>query len=258
MRNLQTIPRLLSVVIIFLLFASIINANEAAEEQISIQAKETPFKEFIESVSEKSGYQIIVSEELLDMKISGNFYKMSIEQVFHRVFRKRNVFQIIDSDSKELFLFTSLNESSKVYASSRPSRSKQPGVVLDLDKFEVHPGMTLGKLREMKTNLRNKIDSGELSIRGDGPSDVGGAKQSRADITDKMTTNPEKIGLGDGRNLSDLKETRADLDKKMRAGDLGAGDGSNSTLADLRKKKAEFSRKLKSGEIVITEDPDIE
>lgn len=223
---------------------------------INMECQDISLKDFIDKVSMESGYNIIVSEELLVERHSGIHKDINLEQLFHKVFRNHNVFQVIDTEKKELHLYANLKSNQKVYTSKPLSSVKNERFVVDPNTLEIRPGVTLSDVRKQRDERSKRIQNGTLSVNDDGGDPFIERKKRRKQLEEDIDTGAITVDMGNGRTLEDSKKIRKDNADKLKSGDFIMGDGKNITLREARERSAELSRKIQSGEIQIEEDND--
>jgi len=145
------------------------------EEMFYVHAKQTPLKEVIDSISLQTGYVIKVEESLTEFPVSGEFEESSIENVFRRIFRKKNI-AILISEKEKICTIQTFDQKDKVYYTSKRfeplvgMESNEIGVIQEQQKKEFQDyskdpdsldpivGLTLGEIDSIQEEQRDSFE----------------------------------------------------------------------------------------------------
>ncbi len=152
---------------------------------ISMDVKNKSLRSVLQEISKQSGYQIVVSDDLLEIPITGNFQGTSLTALLGRILKGTNVFILEDDRQKTITVLTSLSKkedataismANEVLASGRYSLHDLQGVQKSLDKslatyddkIESSPGVSYQKLKGTQLQLDQKLSTsyGKHEIEG--------------------------------------------------------------------------------------------
>ncbi len=224
--------------------------------RISMDIKNRPLKDILQTISEETGYTIEVNDDLLDTSVSGIFVDTDIVVIMSRILRKKNVFILENTEQRLITIRSSdMSKRKSSFISSSTGNSKssahssQKSLDLKLsqskDSIEVDPGVTYQDLLTNRENLeqhlannketietspgvsyqdllnaREKLDKSFQNDKNTIETSPGVSYQDFVKTQKKLDThlsqNSAAVEISPGVSYQDLKDTRARLDKMLQ------------------------------------------
>lgn len=147
------------------------------DDVISMDMKDKPLRSVLQDISKKTGFHIVVSDDLLDIPITGNFKDTTLAALLGRMLKGKNVFILEDDQLKLITVRTSLSEKGSVTtvflednasaSAENYSLSELQDVRISLDKkfneqgwkIESSPGISYQELVEIQRRIDQKLNT---------------------------------------------------------------------------------------------------
>ncbi len=225
---------------------------------LSVDATGKPFGEIINIIADQSGYNIRISEDLVNLEVKGKFQDSDIEKLFTRLLRGYNTFQIIDTGKKELLIFTDLRSNKPIYSSQPLQKEDRSKLKLTAVDIEISPGVNLAEVREKKKSFERKMQNNEVQVSMDeSGKTLSEARRIRAQIERDINDNSIVVAISPDLTLTDARKIKTEFQSSNEFSNLKPGEGSGITKSELAVKQEQFAEKVRSGEIVIGRDDEV-
>lgn len=163
-------------------------------DHISLQLNGQPMSEVAKQISKQLNYKVFMSDELAEIKVSGNFDNISLEKFFSRnIFQKKNIVVIYDDKHRTVTI--------------RNFGSKQKVREYDATTIGAHHA-SIGKDIDPETEIFPGVKLGEMEMPDDSADDTtieATPGHTIADIpTADESEDPRDIEITPGNKLSDM------------------------------------------------------
>ncbi len=216
---------MLIIICFFFLFQtqSVFSIDIESSKALKIEATGRSLGEVVESIAKQSGYDILISEDLLDLEVKGSFHDKDIEKLFNRLLRGYNTFQIIDTEKRELLIFTDLRNTKKVYSFRDQPESRDNTEIKrrpDSD-MEVAPGIKASQVREGRRLYQEDIRTNKKKVLlGEGTIPLSDIKEGREQFRSSFNNGTSDIEVAPGVSLKQVEQARIDFKTSNDPGEV--------------------------------------
>lgn len=238
--------------------ASAVSGDNA--KLINVSFKNKQLRDIIAEVAKQTGYKIEISEGLLSQKATGRYENIDMDAFLRRVFKGRNVFQIIDDKTKVVKIYSSLREKGKTVTvdsnvgfeygdqplDGQPDKTLS-ALLRERDMFfenvdtsaiplDESSGVTPGELKRRQEQFYKNVNAGAIPLDPDSGASPEGLKQKQQEFY--KTVDVENIPLGDETTMTprSLRESRDKFyESVVDVGDIPLDETTQATPNSLRK-----------------------
>ncbi len=231
-------------------------ADGTGEKLINVSSHGEQLQDILVKISNQTGYQVEISESLLDYKVTGRYENVALDSFLRRIFKGMNVFQVIDNDSRTVKIYSSLRGDEKTvvlapYAGAR-------GYVLDGEKDKTledlleardtfyeqvdastipldETGITPGELQRKKEEYYQRVDVDSIPLEAKTNTSPGSLQQAREKYFQTADVDAMQLDQDTSQSLGELKEKRDKFYQSVDAGDIPLEKGSTVTPNSLRR-----------------------
>ncbi len=243
---------------VFLCQTQSVFANDLENNRdLKIEATGRTLGEVVESIAKQSGYEILISEDLLNLEVKGSFHDKDIEKLFNRLLRGYNIFQILDTEKKELLVFTDIRNTKKVYSfRDQQARTDNTDNKIKPDNdMEVAPGITTSQVREMRQLYQEDIRTNKEEVLfGEGNIPLSDIKDGRDQFRSSYNNGTTDIQVAPRVSLNQVEQARTDFKTSNDSSEVFFNEGKTMSEKNLVALRREFAEKVRTGKIVITRD----
>ena len=221
---------------IFFVFTPLSRAESNAERTslgatISMDVKNKSLRSVLKEISKQSGYQIVVSDNLLEIPITGKFQGTSLPVLLGRILKGTNVFILEDDRQKTITVLTSLSEQEDataiftgdpVLASGHNSLRDLQEVQAYLDKLlatydnmiESSPGVSYLKLKgtQLQLDLKLNTSNGKQEIEGSPDVTYQQLLNTQASINETVNRENNSVTAASGISYTSASRSQGELD----------------------------------------------
>lgn len=208
-----------------------------SEVVISMDIREKPLRVVLQDISELTGYQIKVSDDLLDIPISGIFTEATITNFLGRILKGRNIFILEDKLKKMITVRATLIKDEKLTAISMRNNPNLSGETLSFNhlrqlqgslnkifennnqKIESSPGISYQEMIETRRNLDQKInsDDGKIEVKSYPEMTYKNLVDTRNELDSMMSRKNNSVKDAAGGLYREIINVQNSLDKMILA-----------------------------------------
>ncbi|HFD33047.1 MAG TPA: hypothetical protein ENJ28_10145 [Gammaproteobacteria bacterium] len=215
---------------------------------ISMDIRGKPLRGVLEDISERTGYHVEVSDNLLDIPISGNFKNTTLTELLGRVLKGRNVFILEDNEAKLITVRTTLSEKEKVTT-----------IFVENDTPASAENYSLRDLQEVQKSLDKTFNDNDRKIE----SSPGVLYQEVVDTQQQLdqkldTTNGKsEVEASPEITYQELLDTQGELNSRISKKNSGVKAASGVAYNKVSDVQKELDTQITSGESTIESSPGV-